>query len=93
MALTKVYDTQYGVQAPDAYILITDFKGTLSSITCKVGVWYDEAAYLGGYNPLECTSHTFPFTDGMGVSDLYLGLQNATAEYADAVDHVSGSPA
>jgi hypothetical protein len=91
MALTKDMMTGYGVQAPNAYIRIRDFKGDEKNVRFNVGVWYNFDAYQGNNSVMEQYSYIVPYTDGLGISQLYEYLKTVNP-FIGAVDFVEPEP-
>jgi len=83
----KLEQTQFGVPAPEAYALITNFFGNKTQIQVQVAVYYNEDARHGNMTTVKENAHYIAIEDLKGdIIPAIYGILKTFNEYAGATD-------
>jgi len=87
MALKLSVQTQFGVEAPEAYARITNFFGTKDSIQVQVAIYYNQAARHDNMATVKENAHYIAIEDLKGdlIPAIYAVLKTFS-DYEGAVD-------
>jgi hypothetical protein len=87
MALKLSVQTQFGLEAPEAYARITNFFGTKNSIQVQVAIYFNEEARQGNMATVKENAHYIAIEDLKGdlIPAIYEVLKTFT-DYEGAVD-------
>lgn len=85
MALQINITNAHNINYTNAYAKIHEFWGNGQQIRIEVLFFEDAASYQQGDSAVERLNFTFPFVDGMNVSDLYTALKTQDL-FTSAID-------
>ena len=85
MALQLIYDTNFGVTAPEAYAKIISFTGEENTVTVSIGIWFDKASYDTGHEFLTRLNYVIPFDTSTAQANLYTYLTTNIPLFLDSI--------